>query len=123
MSPRLSGGFLNEWQNLPRWMIGFGLDRFDRASRCIRDLRVSKLASVVHRAKQWPDRLVHWFTTISVRGGYDPNPLFSQLFGNKAALYCHEDFLSSRKRVANEPLAVHGRPRWNKKLHLFLLRN
>jgi hypothetical protein len=23
---------------------------------------------------------------------------------NKAALYCHEDFLSSRKRAANEPL-------------------
>ena len=45
MSPRLSGGFLDEWQNLPRWMIGFGLDRFDRASTCIRYLRVSKLCS------------------------------------------------------------------------------
>jgi len=45
MSPRLSGGFLDERQNLPRWMIGFGLDRFDRASTCIRDLRVSKLCS------------------------------------------------------------------------------
>ena len=45
MSPRVSGGFLDEWQNLPRWMIGFGLDRFDRASTCIRDMRVSKLCS------------------------------------------------------------------------------
>jgi hypothetical protein len=69
MSPRMSGEFLIEWQNLPpRWMIGFGLDRFDRASTCLRDLRVSELAGVVHRAKQWPDRLVHWFTTISVTG-------------------------------------------------------
>ena len=68
MSPRLSGEFLDEWQNLPRWMIGFGLHRFDRASTCLRDLRVSELAGVVHRAKQWPDRLVPWFTTISVMG-------------------------------------------------------
>ena len=72
MSPRLSGGFLfDEWQNRPRWMIGFGLDRFDRASTCIRDLRVSKLASVVHRAKRWP---TDWFTV-------SPRRLIPQLPG------------------------------------------
>jgi hypothetical protein len=57
MSPRLSGGFLDAWQNLPRWMIGFGLDRFDRASTCIRDLRVSKLCSARMRFASWPDAI------------------------------------------------------------------
>ena len=56
MSPRLSGGFLDEWQNLPRWMIGFGLGRFDRASTCIRDLRVSKLCSARQLADAAPQR-------------------------------------------------------------------
>jgi len=56
--PRMSGGFLIEWQNLPpRWMIGFGLDRFDRASTCLRDLRVSKLCSVRMPFASWPDAI------------------------------------------------------------------
>ena len=56
MSPRMSGEFLIEWQNLPpRWMIGLGLDRFDRASTCLRDLRVSKLCSARMPFASWPD--------------------------------------------------------------------
>ncbi len=39
------------------FMIGFGLDRFDRASTCIRDLRVSKLCSARMPFASWPDAI------------------------------------------------------------------
>jgi hypothetical protein len=53
----MSGGFLIEWQNPPRWMIGFGLHRFDRASTCLRELRVSKLCSARMPFASWPDAI------------------------------------------------------------------
>jgi hypothetical protein len=52
MSPRLSGGFLDEWQNLPRWMIGFG--PLTASTARLRAFAICGFPSFAPRAS-WPD--------------------------------------------------------------------